>query len=118
MTKAILVRKRDNAVIGTVIDAARPQWIVDPATGKRLASPARVGWENDDYRLCLMREFLVPDGKQLVGERTRTYDDRSNAVIESAIAEDKPGRQELTDIEKLERATGLDIARIKAVLSR
>jgi hypothetical protein len=116
MTKAILVRKRDNTPVGGILDTSRRQWIVDPATGKRLASPARVGWENDDYALREIAAFGVPDGKRIVGERTRTYDDKTGNVIESAAVEDKPAEPVLTDAQRLERATGLTIAQIKEAL--
>jgi hypothetical protein len=113
-----MVRKRDNAVVGAVLDISRQRWIVDPGTGKKLASPARVGWENDDFILCEMTELVVPDGKRVVGERTRVYDDQSGKVAEGATIEDKPTPKEPTDAQRLEKATGLRISEIKAVLAQ
>lgn len=116
MTKAILVRKSDKVPVGGALDTSRSQWIVDPATGRRLASPARVGWENDHYALREIAAFDVPDGKRMVGKITRAYDGKTGKVVESAAIEDKPGEPVLTDAQRLERATGLTIARIKEVL--
>lgn len=117
MTKAALVSRRDGTVVGPTIDTGRPQWIVDPFTGKKLASPAVVGWQDDDYRLCECVEVSVPEGRRLVGEKTRVYDGSSGKIVEHATFEDKPAARVLTDAEKLERATGMTVAQIKALLA-
>jgi hypothetical protein len=117
MTKAVLVRKGDHAVVGAVMDTARTQWIVDPDTKRKLASPAAVGWENDDYRLCALREFSAPQGKAVSGARTRVFDAGSGIVVERVEVADVPRPSAPpTDAEKLERAVGLSIAQIKAIL--
>lgn len=117
MVKAALVSKRDGTVVGSIVDTGRPQWIVDPGTGRKLASPAVIGWQNDDYRLCEFIEVSIPKGKRIVGEKTCSYDSASSTVIERAVFEAMPAARVLTDSEKLERATGMTIAQIKAVLA-
>ena len=118
MNKAILVRKSDHAVVGGVIDTSRAQWIVDPDTRRKLASPAMVGWENDDYKLCEFVEATpAPKGKRRVDSPKRVYDGEAGKVIESVIFEDQPVERIPTDSERLERATGLTVAQIKAALA-
>lgn len=115
MTKAILVRKSDLSVVGGVIDTARPQWIVDPDTGYRLASPAVIGWESDDYRLCELEPLIAPEGKQIVGSLVRTYNAQTSKVIESATLEDRPAQRrplaKRVIVERLHAADLLDAAR-------
>lgn len=88
MTKATLIRKSDGAVVGGVIDTSRPQWVLDPLSGKRLASPAVVGWENNVYRLVEFQPVEpAPDGKRVVS-RWSAYDDTKDKVVETAVLED------------------------------
>ena len=118
MSKAVLVRKSDHAVVGGVIDTSRAQWIVDPDTRQKLASPAMPGWENDKYQLCAFVEAApVPKGKRRVGPPERVFDSKTGKVIESVIVDDQPVERMLTDSERLERVTGLTIAQIKVVLA-
>jgi len=115
MTKAILVRKSDHAVVGRVLDTAYPQWLLDPETGRKLSSPATVGWENDIYLLAEIVGFVAPSGKHAVGHFTRTYDADREKVFEKASVEDAPIDRVLVPkrviIERLHAAGLLEQAR-------
>lgn len=114
MTKAMLVRKSDSAPVGVIMDTSRPQWINDPETGRKLASPAAIGWENDGYKLCEFVPVVVPDGK-VAGALTRAFDKDRGRVIEGATLSDRPVRRRLVSkrviVDRLEAAGLLSAAR-------
>ena len=111
-----LVRKTDGGVVKLVGEGRRVEQL-DAAFGPRLrVDGVTAGWQDDDYRIAAVVPLVVPEGKRRAGVVKRAFDARAGKVIESAALEDIPPEPVLTDGERLEMATGLTVARIKAVL--
>ncbi len=99
MTRLALVRISDGAVVAAPI--APGDVVVLPGVGQ--VSPAMAGWQGGgvisygeagaiegpaQYRLVAVRDFAVPDGKQISGAAAYSYDGTS--VSEAFPTEDIP----------------------------
>jgi hypothetical protein len=111
MTKLAIVRIEDGAVLQT-FNEGTPRVDV-PEMSVQIHSPV-AGWEGAGklvtregpprLRIVSVVEAVIPEGKQPIGEITRTYDDASKTVVENVAIEDiPPPLPEPTRSEKMAR---------------
>lgn len=111
-----ILRKSDKTLVGQPFLAGK--WIPHPdkPLGK-LGGPAAAGWENDEFKVVAVEPAPAPkEGMRRAGSIERVYDEATGTSKESFAEEPVPAPVELTDAQRLEAATGLTAAQIKAVL--
>jgi hypothetical protein len=117
MSRLHLIRKSDNSLVG--VPFLNGSWIPHPDKPRgKLGSPAMVGWEDETYRVVAVADASAPgEGKRRTGQERLSYDAKASTAVESYAEEAVPARRVLTDAERLERATGLTLAQLKALLT-
>jgi hypothetical protein len=117
MSRLHLIRKSDKSLVGAPFLSGG--WIPHPDKPRgKLGSPANAGWEDETYRVVDVADAAAPaKGKRRTGQLQFNYDAKTGTVVERCTEEDIPAPRVQTDAEKLERATGLSVVQLKALLT-